>query len=179
MEKIEFTNKIWISNRSPVLEISLNIFIIIYILAQLILIWMDGLDFLSIMQFIIIFAGLCMIRSKLQNRGFYGYTPCSLTFNNGSLLWEYPCMNVKNKTISLSYSMFTNDIEDIALSRELSSIRLICRPKLVENDGRESKMIDYSQSKQPCVLVLYYDDIDRMYQLFAQYLTQNITIVNG
>lgn len=180
MEQLEFVNKMWVSSKPKLWERCLLILIEIYCALQIFIFIMDGIDLRSSMYLILAIAVFFWCRSAIKRNGNYVTNDCVLRFENGQLEWEYPHMKIEGtkRQLRVLYTIKTADIRDIALSREMHSVRIVCRPIMETMEKNKKKITDFHKREKDCVLVLYYDKIEEVLLLLRKYVSNQITIVD-
>lgn len=180
MEKIEFINKIWIKKGPYIWERFLMALLAVYCALQVFIFLMGDIDARSVWFVFLAFILLVWYRKQVKKKGEYRNSKCILSFEASVLYWEYPMLQVEDGRTGkyVRYKIPYDSIVNIAVSHELRSIRLVCRPELKVEENRKIKIKDFEGKKETCTLVLYYEEIDIIKDLFIKYAAAEFEIVD-
>lgn len=178
MEKLEFINKMWIPNRVRIWERFLQTLLIVYIVLQIFVYVMDGIDLRSLVLLILVVYAFFWYRKYLSRKGKYVEQFCVLRFGPGKLEWEYPhmCIEGTSRKIYVIYTILSQDIQEIALSHEMRSVKIDSKPVMVTVERGKEKTTDFRKQNKKCTLILYYDKIEEIKRLIEKYLSKDINI---
>lgn len=179
MESIEFINKVWIPVKGRILDRSLNICAWVCLALNVIALIMGMLSSMYIIAAISAMILIAWTSGNLKSSGEYINTDCKIIFFKNQIIWEYPSIDLHNGMgrLHARYTIDKEAIIDVAMSNQLQSVRLKCRP-VVDIINRKSKMIDYKKKHKSCILILYNYDINRIKNLYEKYLGIDVKIID-
>lgn len=179
MEEINFKNKLWVSMKGGIFERFLAVLVCIYCILQIFVFFMEGIDFRSVIMIVLAVVLFVYCIRRLKGYGKYIESLCVLKFFHGRLVWEYPNMITDKGSLHIVYDIEEKRVKDIEVCYKLNSVRVISQPVMtVEYWSQRKKITDFSKKNKDCFLVLYYDDIESMVQLFQKYFNCVIQIVD-
>lgn len=181
MESIQFLNKVWIDKKRRKTETVLRVCSFLYLICDVILMMMEGIDFWPFMYGIL--AGMVFVVTTLErkNKGEYVEAECRVTFTVGTMGWEYPAIDFgdgKGK-INVKYIVKNQDVLEASLSSALDSIRIVCRPFIEKKEWNGNTVdVDCKNGNQVCSLILYHYDIYQFKALYEKYMASKIEVLD-
>lgn len=96
-------------------------------------------------------------RKYLSRKGKYVEQFCVLRFSPGKLEWEYPhmCIEGTSRKIYVICTILSQDIQEIALSHEMRSVKIDSKPVMVTVERGKEKTTDFRKQNKKCTLILY------------------------
>lgn len=173
MERYEFCNKVWVSEKGRYLDRILWLCGWILLILNLIMFVMEGTGAVSIGYLLFIVLMLVWVHSNMKNNGKYVEMPCVLTFGNRHLIWEYPSMQIRPKkdVVSMKYFVETEEIIGVQVSNKMKSIRLACMPTIeYQKQNGTVEITDCAKKQNPQDLILYCENIEYIQELIRKYL---------
>lgn len=179
MERFEFYNKIWVSEKGRFLNKVLWVCGWLLLVLNLVMFIMEGSAAVSGVTLIFIILMLVWSRSSMGSNGRYIESLCILTFTENKLIWEMPELEIRSKkdAVSMKYTLETEDVIGVQISNEMKSIRIACTPLIeTQTQNGEVKVKDCRRKQDPHDLILYYEDIKYVENLIQKYLGVEIDI---
>lgn len=180
MEQIEFTNKLWISQKGKKVDKILRCCCWIYLILQIVNIAMGETTIQNVGTAALALLGIIWIRSDMKASGKYVNTKCKITFSKDKIVWEYPEMDPgSSKSMSsIKYDIDTDKIKNISISHDIMSLRLECSPVIEYISFGKKKREDYREKNKSCVLIIYNYDLKVLQRLFGRYTGKEIEFVD-
>jgi hypothetical protein len=180
MKEIQFTNKVWISQKGKLLDIVLNVCCWVYLLLDIVVILMEGFSAYTIFSFVAAVIIILWTSVHIKNNGKYEETDCKITFSKSKIVWEYLNINmpIYKGQAHIIYNIDAEKIKSISLSNKIQSIRVECSPLVECINEKKKKTVDYRKNNKSCVLIIYNYNVDEIRDLFLQYIGKTVDIID-
>ena len=179
MNKIEFTNKVWVTKKRKLWSIA-KVLCVIYIVLDLITILGEGIKANNVFGIFAAMMGIMWTSFYSRKAGSYVDTECMIDFSESEVVWEYPRLPSSHGAgySHTRYHVRTEDIKNISVSNEASSVTVECCPVIETITNGKSTTTDYRKDNKSCVLTAYNCDAKKLADLFSQFAGRTATFID-
>lgn len=155
MDRLEFTNKLWIQGKGYFLDRVLRLCAVIFLICEMLLIFIDGISFKYLFPCFIAFLMMHFSQQRIKRDGVLVDVNCIIQIDDEKIVWEYMDIDQSKtiKSINQRYIISKDRIQRILMNQEIQLLQLICSP--VFQYEKKGKLISKDYKKKTCTLKIY------------------------
>lgn len=155
MDRLEFTNKLWIQGKGYFLDRVLRLCAVIFLICEMLLIFIDGISFKYLFPCFIAFLMMYFAQQRINRDGVLTDVKCIIQIDDEKIVWEYKDIDQleTTKSINQKYIIYRDRIQRIMMNQEMQLLQLICSP--VFQYEKKGKIINKDFKKKECTLKIY------------------------